>query len=434
MDKRRLMLRGALTLLAALTLAACGRSDTGGQQNNQPGGQAPGGAEEWRAALAGAGAPLGAIPPEAALADTTWRLELLRGQPPVASSEVTLMFSDLQISGRACNYLMGSYALDEGGVFRGVSIGQTLMACTPNEVMHQEADFTQALREATRYRREGDRLTLLTTAGEELLVLQRAEPGEPSHAEQPPQTPEQELTASTWQQLAPGTYGPLPGGAALRFNGGQLELQVGCLRLTGPYETSGWRIRMLHQHNAEQLCAPGPDEPAQIRAFLERLGRTRFFWPSHGTLVLDTPDGKQLAFLAPREGAAMPAAAPLTPGGTLIDPTPAPQTPAPTSDLPSPTPLEPTATATPTPALDATPSVPPELATPTPFLENTPTPADAPGTTSGATPGLVQSPPGGPVSPGGAPGGSTPGSSGPSLPLVTTGPTPMPTATGTPAS
>ncbi len=400
MDKRNGILRAGLSLLVALTLAACGRSETGGQQGGQPGGQAPGGTEEWRAALAGAGAPLGAIPPEASLGGTAWQLQQLRGQPPAADSNVTLTFTDLQMSGRVCNSFSGAYALDEGGVFRGGNVAQTLMACTPDEIMRLETDFTEALRESTRYRREGDRLTLLTTAGQELLTFQRTEAGEPPSTGQQP--PDQLLTASTWHQLDPSTYGPLSGGAALRFSGGQLELQVGCLRLTGPYETSGWRIRLLHQYNAEQLCAPGPDEPAQIRAFLERLGRARFFWPSGGSLVLETPDGQQLAFVAPPGGVPMPAAAPLAPGRTLLDPTPAPQTPPPAPD------------------------------------SLIPAPPDAPGTTSGATPGLVQSPPGGPVSPGtapgdSAPGGTAPGNSGPSLPIVTTGPTPTPAATATPA-
>jgi heat shock protein HslJ len=405
------VLRIGLALLAALALVGCGRSDTGSQQDGPAGGPSQGGAEEWRTALAGAGAPLSPIPPEAALAGTAWRLEQLRGHPPVAGTDVTLTFTDLQMSGQVCNYFGGPYAIDGGGLFRGANIAQTLMACTPNEVMRQEDDFMQALRASTHYRRGGDRLALLTAAGEELLVFRPTGPGLPNRAEPLPQPPEQQLTTSTWLQMEPGSYSPLPGGAALRFSGGQLELHVGCLRLSGPYETSGWRIRLLHQYSAEQLCTPGPDEPAQIRVFLERLGRARFFWPSQGTLALETPDGEALAFVAQGEGVPAPAAAPLAPGRTLIDPTPVPRTPVPTPGLPTPTPPEATATAT-------------------PILESyTPTPADTSGPTPSATPGLVQSAPGGPGAPAGAP-----GSSGPSLPIVTTGPSPTPAVTATPAS
>ncbi|GAB4208082.1 MAG: hypothetical protein OHK0022_37180 [Roseiflexaceae bacterium] len=403
MDRRYVWLRGALALLAALALVACGRSDTSGQTGDPAGGQPQGTGQEWWTGLAGAGAPLGAIPPEAALAGTAWELERLRGQPPVAASQVTLAFSDTQMGGRACNTYGGPYTLDQGGLFRASKTSRTLMACGGNGVMLQEEQYMQALNDSARYRREGDRLTLLSAADEELLVFRQATGSEPLPASQGEPTTEQLLTSGVWVQRGRESFEPLAEGATLRFEGGQLSVQVGCLRLSGPYETSGSRIRLLHQYNAEQLCTPGPDEPRQTRAFLERLGQARFVWLQAGTLLLETREDKRLEFVSLPADRPAPAPAPLSPGTSLIDPQPGATTP-PSSDLPAP----------------GSEELPPTW---TPAI-NTAATADPAGAIP--TPELTQSSPGEVMPPSSGGGGAVPGSSGPSLPVVTTGPTPTP--------
>jgi heat shock protein HslJ len=75
----------------------------------------------------------------AALAGTSWRLELLAGAPPVAGSAPTLVFGmDNRIAGTTgCNRYFGAYMASAGAIG---DLGSTRMACAP-PLMEQEQTF-----------------------------------------------------------------------------------------------------------------------------------------------------------------------------------------------------------------------------------------------------------------------------------------------------
>lgn len=106
------------------------------------------------------------------LADTTWTVSSLNGEP-VAERAPTIEFNGDRISGSGgCNRYFGGYEVTgaETIVIRGV--GATEMACEPTEIMAREQAYFTALQSVRSYRRDGDRLTLSAVAGP-AIVLQR---------------------------------------------------------------------------------------------------------------------------------------------------------------------------------------------------------------------------------------------------------------------
>ena len=102
------------------------------------------------------------------LGDTNWSLSVLSGQPLLPDSEVTLHFDNGRIHGAdGCNRYSGSYTAGEGRFQVGEDMVATKMAC-PEPVMRQAAGFMDALREARGYRRDAQKLVLLSADGREI--------------------------------------------------------------------------------------------------------------------------------------------------------------------------------------------------------------------------------------------------------------------------
>ncbi|BCX04233.1 MAG: META domain-containing protein [Candidatus Roseilinea sp.] len=98
------------------------------------------------------------------LTGSSWVLESLNGQPPLAETIITLNFEANRVNGSdGCNRFMGSYTLDGFNITFGQLAG-TLMAC-PEPIMKQAADFQQALANARSFRAADGRLTLLDESG-----------------------------------------------------------------------------------------------------------------------------------------------------------------------------------------------------------------------------------------------------------------------------
>lgn len=117
---------------------------------------------------------LGCTPgPAAEVAGVTWRLVELRGQPADPAATVTAIFEDGRVGGSAgCNHYGGPARLRGNRVSVG-PIASTLMACTPDSIMDQEAVYLQALEAADRWQLAGDRLVLHDSAGGELVAYVR---------------------------------------------------------------------------------------------------------------------------------------------------------------------------------------------------------------------------------------------------------------------
>jgi heat shock protein HslJ len=111
--------------------------------------------------------------PTAILADTSWTVASLNGEP-VAERAPTIEFSGDRITGSGgCNHYFGGYEVTgaETIIIRGV--GSTEMACEPAEIMTREQAYFMALSAVRSYRQDGDQLTLSAVAGP-TIVLRRA--------------------------------------------------------------------------------------------------------------------------------------------------------------------------------------------------------------------------------------------------------------------
>lgn len=112
------------------------------------------------------------VPPsgEAALADTTWKLFAIDKRKPVeAPNEITLTFSDGQVSGNSgCNSFGGSYSVN-GDKIQFSQLASTMMACMePEGIMEQEQVILQYLNQVQTYRFEDGKLVLVVSDQETL--------------------------------------------------------------------------------------------------------------------------------------------------------------------------------------------------------------------------------------------------------------------------
>lgn len=106
------------------------------------------------------------------LAGPSWRLTSISGQPIVSGTTITAEFStEDRVAGTSgCNLYFGSAKVEAGRISMG-PLGATLMACSPGDVMAQEARYLAALEAAKSYTISGDELRLGTSASEATLVF-----------------------------------------------------------------------------------------------------------------------------------------------------------------------------------------------------------------------------------------------------------------------
>jgi heat shock protein HslJ len=110
--------------------------------------------------------------PAVSLVDPAWRVTSIAGQPVLSGTTITAEFSaDERVAGSAgCNRYFGSAKATAGTIAMG-PFGATLMACSPDGVMTQEARYLAALQAAKSYAISGDELRLGPTASETTLVF-----------------------------------------------------------------------------------------------------------------------------------------------------------------------------------------------------------------------------------------------------------------------
>ncbi len=108
------------------------------------------------------------------LANTTWSLVTIDGQPSIAGRAVTLNFqSDGQLGGNSgCNSYGGQYRLS-GSSITITQLISTLRACAEQPLNDQEAVFQKALGDAALFSLAGNQLTLKNAGGGEVLMFQK---------------------------------------------------------------------------------------------------------------------------------------------------------------------------------------------------------------------------------------------------------------------
>lgn len=234
-------------------------------------------------ALAGcAAAPAGVG--TAPLEGTAWVVTTLPGRDLVPGSTVTLRLGAGEAAGTdGCNryaapYTLGGDRLEIDGA-RAVS---TMMAC-PAPVMEQASAYLAALARTHGFRITGDRLALVTNAGE-LLATFRAGSGA--------------LDGTAWRVTGynngrQAVVSVLAGTTlTLAFAGdGQAAGSAGCNRYTAGWSGSGEKLGIGPPAATRRFCAAPPGVMEQEAAFLAALATVASARVEGGRLELRTASG-----------------------------------------------------------------------------------------------------------------------------------------------
>jgi heat shock protein HslJ len=110
------------------------------------------------------------------LAGTSWSLTELRQRNILPGTTITLIENDGRLGGNGgCNSYGGEYTL-QGQQVSIKEVAATVMGCTtPEGIGTQEDTYFTTLREVVSFEITNDQLRLLNTAGEAILVYQRAQ-------------------------------------------------------------------------------------------------------------------------------------------------------------------------------------------------------------------------------------------------------------------
>lgn len=110
--------------------------------------------------------------PAASLVGPVWRVTRIGGQPVLPGTTLTAEFSsDSRVAGSSgCNQYFGSATAEAGQIAMG-PFGATRMACSPDDVMTQEARYLAALEAAKSYATTTDELRLGPSASVVTLVF-----------------------------------------------------------------------------------------------------------------------------------------------------------------------------------------------------------------------------------------------------------------------
>jgi heat shock protein HslJ len=206
----------------------------------------------------------------------------------LADREVTAEFRpDGQMGGSAgCNQYFASYTVDGDALTIGQA-GSTMMACMPEEVMQQEAQFLSLLTTAATYRIDGEQLHIIDAAGQTVLIFEASEPVA--------------LTGGTWlatnynngnqavvSLVADTTI------TAIFTEDGKLNGSAGCNNYMTTYTVDGENITIAPAASTRKMC-PEEGVMEQEAMFLNALP-TAATWRIDGQkLELRTADGALVA-------------------------------------------------------------------------------------------------------------------------------------------
>lgn len=273
-DMRKLTLTVAV-LLAAL-LSACGPA------------AAPEGPD-----------PTATAPPPASggnlLEGTEWVLTSLGASPLLDGTHITLKFAEGKLGGFAgCNSYGG--AQDSGGQIATAEgtltvseMAMTAMACpSPEGVMEQEQAYVEALRAASTYHLDGDRLELRDAGGATILTFARQEAlgGDI-----------RELVGTSWRLISMDGTAPMEGSdITLAFHDEhRLGGHAGCQDYVVVYDAGGDGLELYYTAMMGPSCS---DEALQEQegTYTTILGWADRFRLGDGRLEILTVRGEELLF------------------------------------------------------------------------------------------------------------------------------------------
>jgi heat shock protein HslJ len=109
----------------------------------------------------------------ASLQGTQWALVTLGGESPLPDGAPSAEFAEDQMSGSTgCNTYFGTYEVSGDELSIGAVAVTEMWCMEPEGVMDQEQAFLAALASVTSYRLAGERLELLDSTGEAILVFE----------------------------------------------------------------------------------------------------------------------------------------------------------------------------------------------------------------------------------------------------------------------
>jgi heat shock protein HslJ len=259
------------------------------------------------AALAGCGGPAptvepeavtgGTVPPAPAVADldgSEWVLASLEGSSLVEGTNITLTFSEGSFGGYGgCNQYGARYTLTEDGVLEIIDLMNTAQLCqTPEGVMEQEETYLKAFFRASTYHVLDDRLEIVNTAGETILIFARKEqfPMDPSA-----------LEGTAWRLLSLNGRSPIEGSTiTIAFAEGKVQGNAGCRSYRGSYEASGDDIGFPFLEMTELTCPKPEAWLAQEGEYTDSLGLATDYRLGEGQLEIFTASGADETSLPPQ--------------------------------------------------------------------------------------------------------------------------------------
>ncbi len=217
------------------------------------------------------------------LADTSWLLVNLNGQPALSDTQVTIRFENGQLSGSdGCNRYSGSYTINGARITVDKNLISTMMACA-EPIMTQAAAYIAALTGAATYTIEGGQLTLLDGSGKALATFTRQSVG---------------LSGTAWvvtgynngQQAVVS----VAAGSQLTANfgaDGTLSGSAGCNTFTATYEVSGKTVKIGPIGSTRMACADPAGVMEQEAQYLGALATAATYTREGNQLELRTADG-----------------------------------------------------------------------------------------------------------------------------------------------
>jgi heat shock protein HslJ len=217
------------------------------------------------------------------LDDTSWSLSALSSQSLLPDSQVTIHFENGRVHGTdGCNRYDASYTAVDGGFKVGEDIATTRMGC-PEPVMRQAAAFMGVLSAARGYRRDVQRLALLSADGKELAVF----------AAQSRTLGETSWLVTGYNNGKQAVVSVLAGSelTAVFNSDGALSGSAGCNTYTATYETSGNHIKIEPVVATFKMCADPAGMMEQEAQYLKALATAATYRLDGSQLELRTADG-----------------------------------------------------------------------------------------------------------------------------------------------
>lgn len=238
---------------------------------------------------------LSACAPKAtSLANTSWTLVEVNGNPSLSNTTVSLNFNGNKLTGNdGCNLFGGSYESDGNKLSIGDDLMGTLMACM-DDIMLQANDFNKALGQTATFKIDNNRLSLFAVDGSLLAVFDQVS---------------QELAGTSWlatfvssesENTAVTSSDIQAAQQTITFDqSGNINGNAGCNSYFGTFEVDGSSLSIKNLGWTEMFC--GESLMAQETAYLAALEKADSYHINASSLQILAADGSTLISFTPQK-------------------------------------------------------------------------------------------------------------------------------------